>query len=81
MSKPLFNAEESLKQSENIGSQPSKPLYNRMILVGAPDWVSGTIARLHSAGIAHVRDWSRLVPTQHPGEVMSLLQRLRCISD
>ncbi|MBF2085497.1 hypothetical protein [Thermoleptolyngbya sp. C42_A2020_037] len=52
-----------------------------MILVGAPDWVSGTIARLHSAGIAHVQDWSRLVPTQHPGEVMSLLQRLRRMSD
>jgi hypothetical protein len=55
--------------------------YNKMILVGAPDWVSGTIARLHSAGIAHVRDWSRLVPTQNPGEVMSLLQRLRRMSD
>ncbi|HIK41278.1 hypothetical protein [Thermoleptolyngbya sp. M55_K2018_002] len=40
MSKPLFNAEESLKQSENIGSHPSQPFYNKMILVGAPDWVS-----------------------------------------
>ncbi|GAB4469786.1 MAG: hypothetical protein OHK0037_28200 [Elainellaceae cyanobacterium] len=55
--------------------------YNKIMLVGAPDWVSGMIARLHSAEIAHVRDWSRLVPTQHPGEVISILQRLRRSGD
>jgi hypothetical protein len=77
MGKQLFDADEFPNQPDSLESESSKPRYNKMILVGAPDRVSGMIARLHSAKIAHVRDWSRLAPTQNPGEVTSILQRLR----
>lgn len=50
---------------------------NRMILIGAPDWVRGVIHRLHGAGITEVKDWTRLTPTRNPDEVMSLMQRPR----
>ncbi len=50
---------------------------NRMILVGAPDWVRGVIHRLHSARITEVRDWSRLMPTRNADEVISVMQRPR----
>ncbi|MFQ3615237.1 MAG: hypothetical protein SNJ57_00265 [Cyanobacteriota bacterium] len=71
-----FRADEPASLTPKANSR-----YNKMILVGAPDWVSGMIARLHSAGIAHLHDWSRLVPTQNPGEVISILQRLRRMGD
>lgn len=50
---------------------------NRMILIGAPDWVRGVIHRLHGAGITEVKDWTRLTPTRDPDEVISLMQRPR----
>ncbi len=50
---------------------------NWMILVGTPNWVRGVIHRLHSARIAEVRDWSRLMPTRNVDEVISVMQRPR----
>ncbi|NJO78152.1 MAG: hypothetical protein HC827_06245 [Cyanobacteria bacterium RM1_2_2] len=51
--------------------------YNRMILIGEPDWVRGMIYRLHAVGIAEVSTWSRIMPTGKPGEVISTLLRPR----
>ncbi|MBD2257392.1 hypothetical protein [Pseudanabaena sp. FACHB-2040] len=48
---------------------------NRMILIGAPKWVEKIIYLLHAARITEVRDWSQQVPTHHPNEVISLMQR------
>ena len=53
-----------------------KPV-NRMILIGAPEWVKGVIHRLHSLGFADVGAWSRLMPTRNPKEMISVLQRSR----
>lgn len=50
---------------------------NQMILIGAPAWVKKIIHLMHVARIAEVRDWSRLMPTRNPNEVISLMQRLR----
>lgn len=50
---------------------------NRMILVGAPDWVRGVIQRLHHARIVEAGAWSKLLPTRQPDEVISVLQRSR----
>jgi len=50
---------------------------NRMILIGAPDWVRKIIHLLHIARITEVRDWSKLTPTRHPNEAISLMQRPR----
>ncbi|MCY7392190.1 MAG: hypothetical protein LH647_12115 [Leptolyngbyaceae cyanobacterium CAN_BIN12] len=45
--------------------------------MGTPNWVRGVIHRLHSARIAEVRDWSRLMPTRNADEVISMMQRPR----
>lgn len=51
--------------------------YNRMILIGEPEWVRGMIYRLHAVGIAEVNTWSRMTPTAKSGEVISTLLRPR----
>lgn len=48
---------------------------NRMVLIGAPEWVRKIIHLLHAAQITEVRDWSRLMQTRNPNEVISLMQR------
>ncbi len=50
---------------------------NGMILIGAPQWVKGVIYRLHSLGFAEMAEWSRLMPTRNPKEMISVLQRPR----
>jgi hypothetical protein len=73
--------------SRDVNPQPSasvadaftiaeKPA-NRMILMGAPEWVRGVIHRLHGLGVAEVGSWSRLIPTRNSGEVISILKRRR----
>lgn len=47
--------------------------FNKMILIGTPEWVRGMIFRLHASGIAEASTWSRLLPTGNPGEVISTL--------
>lgn len=44
-------------------------------LIGSPKAVMGTIRVLHQLGYASVGDWSPLLPSSHPGEVMSILVR------
>lgn len=48
---------------------------NRMILIGAPGWVRKIIHLLYVARVTEVRDWSQLVRTRNPNEVISLMQR------
>lgn len=50
---------------------------NRMILIGAPKWVRGIIHLLHAVGVTEVKEWSRLMRTRNPNEVITLLQRPR----
>jgi len=46
---------------------------NQMILIGAPTWMKKIIHLMHVARITEVRDWSRLTPTRHADEVISLM--------
>jgi hypothetical protein len=48
-----------------------------MILIGAPEWVTGMIHRLHIAGIAEAGLWTKLMPTRNRGERISVLMRPR----
>jgi hypothetical protein len=50
--------------------------YIKVMLIGSPDAVTNTIQVLYLRGFARVWEWSPPQPTQKPGEVMSLLQRL-----
>ncbi|MBD2494373.1 hypothetical protein [Nostoc sp. FACHB-280] len=45
------------------------------LLIGSAQAVTITIHRLHLIGYASVGDWSPLLPTANPDEVMSILIR------
>lgn len=45
------------------------------LLIGSPKAVTSTIHYLQVIGYAQVGDWSPLLPSPNPGEVMSILSR------
>lgn len=47
----------------------------RILIIGSRRGVTGTIQTLHRLRFAEVREWSPLMPTPTPGEVMSILTR------
>ena len=47
----------------------------RLMLFGTLDFVQMSIKELHRANYAEPSDWSRLLPTGQPNEVMSILTR------
>jgi hypothetical protein len=44
-------------------------------LIGSTQAVTATIRLLHQLGYADMLDWSPLLPTNNPGQVMSVLVR------
>jgi hypothetical protein len=68
-------SDESLTEAVVDALVSSAKPSNRMILIGAPTWVRKIIHLMHVARITEVRDWSRLMPTRNPNEVISLMQR------
>lgn len=60
------------------GSAASEqPLFEPLkhLLIGGSKAVTSTIQYLHRLGYAQVGDWSPLLPTVNPGEVMSILSK------
>ena len=47
----------------------------RLMLFGTLGFVQMSIKELHKANYAEPNDWSRLLPTGQPNEVMSILTR------
>lgn len=47
----------------------------KVLLIGSPKAVTSTIHSLYRLRFAEVGEWSPLLPTQNPGEVMSILVR------
>ncbi|WP_416675573.1 hypothetical protein [Egbenema bharatensis] len=45
----------------------------RILAIGSPQGVRALIHQLHNLGFAEAGNWSRLMPTGKPGEVMSIL--------
>ncbi|KYC34697.1 hypothetical protein WA1_49085 [Scytonema hofmannii PCC 7110] len=66
------NAPVLSKAADNTtpGREPLKHL-----LIGSPKAVTSTIHYLQILGYANVGDWSPLLPSPNPGEVMSILSR------
>lgn len=62
---------------QNDASENSSPQREpiKHVLIGSPQAVTSTIHRLHLIGYASVGDWSPLLPTANPDEVMSILIR------
>ena len=50
---------------------------NRMILIGAPDWIKQKIHSCQVAGIAPIWAWSQPMPTRNQGEMISVLKSPR----
>lgn len=63
----------TLNQSTQNPSTKREPI--KHLLIGSPKTVNSTIRYLQVIGYANVGDWSPLLPTTNPGEVMSILSR------
>ncbi|MEA5515641.1 hypothetical protein [Nodularia sp. UHCC 0506] len=64
--------QECLPSPENL-SPKREPI--KHLLIGSPQVVNSTIHYLQVIGYANTGDWSPLLPTAKPGEVMSILIR------
>ncbi|QSJ19295.1 hypothetical protein JYQ62_11585 [Nostoc sp. UHCC 0702] len=68
----------------NLKPSPQKPSPKREpikhLLIGSPKAVTSTIHFLQMIGYANVGDWSQLIPTGNPDEVMSILIRQISVS-
>jgi hypothetical protein len=63
----------SLNQSTQQPLPHREPI--KHLLIGSPKTVTSTIHYLQVIGYASVGEWSPLLPTANPGEVMSILIR------
>lgn len=64
---------EPLETSIEARSPNREPL--RVLVIGSRQGVTTTIQTLHQLRFADVGEWSPLMPTATPGEVMSILTR------
>jgi hypothetical protein len=62
-----------LDLSDQKRSPKREPI--KHLLIGSPKAVTSTIHLLQVLGYANVGDWSTLLPTGNPDEVMSILSR------
>ena len=69
------NQETAIPHPQLIISQPPEAEKIKHTLTGSRKAVIATIQVLHQLGYANIRDWTPLLPTSNPGEVMSILIR------
>ena len=69
------NQKTAITHPQPIISQHPEPEKIKHILIGSKEAVIATIETLHQLGYANIRDWTPLLPTSNPGEVMSILMR------
>jgi hypothetical protein len=67
--------ETNTMMAQLIENPPAQREPIKHLLIGSPKAVSSTIHYLQVIGYASVGDWSPLLPTANPGEVMSILSR------
>ncbi|NJL81483.1 MAG: hypothetical protein HC917_26920 [Richelia sp. SM2_1_7] len=69
------NQDLAIPHPQPIISQVTEPEKIKHTLTGSSKAVIRTIQVLHQLGYANIRDWTPLLPTSNPGEVMSILVR------
>lgn len=69
----MFVPSSGAMASTSAASSPAEPV--RHMLFGSPVAVQATIKQLHKLGYAEPNDWSQLLPTGRPNEVMAILTR------
>lgn len=68
------NADSNQPTNSTLPATPGRePI--RHLLFGSPEAIRRTILLLHQLGYAEPSAWSRLQPTQTPGQAMSVLVR------
>ena len=60
--------------SKRCAAEPDRESL-RILVIGSRRGVLGTIQTLHRLRFAEVHEWSPLLPSANPGEVMSILTR------
>ncbi len=73
----IFASETPTDDSVDAAIEPPVPDREslRILVIGSRRGVTTTIQTLHRLRFAEVREWSPLMPTPSPGEVMSILTR------
>ena len=57
------------------GDRAGQPEQLRLVAIGSPDAIQITIRSLHHLGYAEPNDWSRLLPTGQPNQMMAILTK------
>jgi hypothetical protein len=65
---PLVSSEQSTEKTPERESV-------KVVIYGSKTGVNNTILTLYKLGFAQVNEWSPLLPSSNPGEVMSILTR------
>lgn len=75
--KAFIDTENTLDKlpTQNTGNTPPEREQIKHTLIGSQRAVKGTIKVLHQLGYANITDWSPLLPSSNPGEVISVLIR------
>ncbi|MEH2178493.1 hypothetical protein [Nostoc sp.] len=60
--------------NESQGTTPTRESI-KVVIYGSKTGVNNTIFTLYKLGFAQVNEWSPLLPSPNPGEVMSILTR------
>ncbi|MBD2091217.1 hypothetical protein H6F67_15285 [Microcoleus sp. FACHB-1515] len=63
------NSKEQEQELLDFAASADGKQFNKVILVGEPDWVARSIHSLHALGFADSALWTPLLPTKNPGEV------------
>ncbi|GJD18026.1 hypothetical protein RIVM261_029820 [Rivularia sp. IAM M-261] len=74
MTQSRYTDEQQTVLLDKASERPSRETLKHLI-IGSPKAVKSTIYSLQVLGYAQVSDWSQLIPTVNPGEVMSILSR------
>jgi DNA topoisomerase IA len=78
MSQDFVSDEENLHppvSPQNSAEMPPNREQLKHLLIGSPKGIRSTIQNLQVRGYAETTQWSPLMPTEKPGEVMSMLIR------
>ena len=75
MSEELLPAPASERPAIEFFPPTDDPEMLRVLAIGSRAVVNIFVHRLHQANIAHFSEWSRLLPTPNPGEVMRILTK------
>lgn len=66
--KPLVSSDECTEKNPERESV-------KVVIFGTKTGVNNTILTLYKLGFAQVNEWSPLLPSSNPGEVMSILNK------